>query len=340
MWLVAVMALVLASCGVRKERRPYLLEGAWTLAEMEWPMGDRDTFPQNGRTLLRFYDGDSALCQCGLTRTSSGALVVNLGFTAGSVTLIDKGGGEYVYLEENAPHPLELPNDTTLIIQYNGVRHTWHRADELDREWGAEIRGFIGENLARGEVGEGLRYVLSAKEREQARTIHWFTILGIALVVALLFFVQRMLATQRERRRLLLQLQQITEVTEHRAQSVREAIETEETAFFVSDEYHALRRRIAQGNTLTTEEWQQVEAALGRVYPGFATQLRSLHDMSPLEYQVCLLIKLRIPPTDMAALLSRDASTISTVRSRLYGKVFGHKAGARAWDDFILSIKS
>jgi hypothetical protein len=60
--------------------------------------------------------------------------------------------------------------------------------------------------------------------------------------------------------------------------------------------------------------------------------------MSELEYQVCQLIKLRVAPSDMAVVLARDASTISTVRSRLYKKVFGRKGGAREWDDFILSI--
>jgi hypothetical protein len=62
--------------------------------------------------------------------------------------------------------------------------------------------------------------------------------------------------------------------------------------------------------------------------------------MSELEYQVCLLVKLRVPPKDIATVLARDTSTISTVRSRLYKKVFGRKGGAKEWDDFILSIES
>jgi hypothetical protein len=53
-----------------------------------------------------------------------------------------------------------------------------------------------------------------------------------------------------------------------------------------------------------------------------------------------MLTKLRIPPTDMASVLARDVSTISTVRSRLYGKVFGRKGGAREWDEFILSVNA
>ena len=60
--------------------------------------------------------------------------------------------------------------------------------------------------------------------------------------------------------------------------------------------------------------------------------------MSELEYQTCLLIKLRVAPKDIAAVLMRDVSTISTVRSRLYYKVFGRKGGTREWDEFVYSI--
>ena len=86
------------------------------------------------------------------------------------------------------------------------------------------------------------------------------------------------------------------------------------------------------------DEWHSIESQIKKVYPGFSSQLRNLHAMSELEYQVCLLIKLRVAPSDMAIVLARDASTISTVRSRLYKKVFDRKGGAREWDEFILSI--
>ena len=115
-------------------------------------------------------------------------------------------------------------------------------------------------------------------------------------------------------------------------------MESVETAFFASDRYEALQRRIATGQRLKDSDWQEIEAQVRMVYPGFASQLRGLHAMSELEYQVCLLIKLRIVPKDIAAVLARDMSTISTVRSRLYKKVFGQKGGAREWDEFILSI--
>ena len=119
---------------------------------------------------------------------------------------------------------------------------------------------------------------------------------------------------------------------------VKQAVEDVENEFFASDDYAALQRRMASGQTLRQEEWDEMERQLKRLYPGFTSQLRGLRPMSELEYQVCLLIKLRIAPKDIAAVLARDVSTISTVRSRLYAKVFGTKGGAKAWDDFILSM--
>ena len=95
---------------------------------------------------------------------------------------------------------------------------------------------------------------------------------------------------------------------------------------------------MASGHRMKDEDWQDLEGQVRRAYPGFISQLRNLYTMSELEYQVCLLIKLRIAPSDIAAVLVRDVSTISTVRSRLYKKVFGRKGGAKEWDEFILSI--
>ena len=91
---------------------------------------------------------------------------------------------------------------------------------------------------------------------------------------------------------------------------------------------------LRQGQRLKENDWLGIEEQLKKVYPGFTSQLRTLYPMSELEYETCLLIKLRIPPTDIAAVLSRDVSTISTVRSRLYKKVFGKKGSTREWDDF------
>ena len=56
-----------------------------------------------------------------------------------------------------------------------------------------------------------------------------------------------------------------------------------------------------------------------------------------METVSCIIVP-RIAPSDIAAVLARDISTIRTVRSRLYKKVFGQKGGAKEWDEFIMSI--
>ena len=160
----------------------------------------------------------------------------------------------------------------------------------------------------------------------------------IGIVVLLLLIARIAIDYRKEKRRLQLQLQQIHEVQQERPKAVRQAIESVDAAYFASDEYLSLQRRIATGETLKDDDWNNIKSQIKKIYPGFSSQLRNLYAMSELEYQVCLLIKLRVAPSDMAVVLARDASTISTVRSRLYKKVFSQKGGAREWDEFILSI--
>ena len=107
--------------------------------------------------------------------------------------------------------------------------------------------------------------------------------------------------------------------------------------FFNSDYYVSLRQRIQDAGWLSTDEWQKMEEALRPVYPDFATTLRSFR-LSDVEYQVSLLLKLRIPLKDISTVMYKDATTISSIRSRLYKKVFQKKGGSRDWDDFIATL--
>ena len=294
--LMMAVLLMTGCCHMAKQDKTYWLEGAWVLRHAEYPIGGESDFSlEEGGTYCLIYDKDTMLYECRIVSAPSG-FVITPRHTS-TVTLVDKGGGEWLYLEDDDPHPIEIANDSTVIIQHS--------------------------------------YVLSSKERQQASYIQWL-IMAVGLVV--IFAATNYVVYQRRRRQLQLQLQQIQEVKEERPQSVRQAIESVEAAYFASDEYHELQHRIATGQTLKEEDWQGIENQLKKVYPGFGSQLRGLHAMSELEYQVCLLIKLRIAPSDIATVLARDVSTISTVRSRLFKKVFDKKGGAREWDEFVLSI--
>ena len=329
-----LLSLLLTACSSSEEPREHLLQGAWVLSKVEYPMGGVETFPVQDMRPLRIYEGDSMMLQCGLTRTAS-AMVVHQPYQQCGITFINKGGGEYLYLEDDDPRPLTVIDDTTMTIQRSGILFTWHRADEIADEWGEEISAII---LSNSQEEETHRFVLSAKERTQANVIHVLIYSTIFSVLLILLIAHIALNNRREKLRLQLQLQQIREEHDDRPQPIRNAIERIENEYFSSQDYQTLQRRISTGQRLKEEDWSNIEEQMKKVYPGFTSQLRMLYPMSELEYQTSLLIKLRIAPTDIAAVLSRDVSTISTVRSRLYKKVFGRKGGAREWDDFILSM--
>jgi len=331
--LTILAACLLLGCTSGGDGGRWLLQGAWTLRQMDYPIGRTETYAETEGTFLRLYDGDSVVYQCALTRTATGLIVRHS--LQRRVTLIDKGGGEHVYLEDDNPMPLTIADDSTIIIQRNGILSTWHRAEDIADEWGADIKELIAADLQKDRSAEAQSYVLSAKERRQHNHIQWLVAaVGLITIIA----VSNYIVGRRRRQQLQLQLQQIQEVQQERPQAVRQAIASVETAYFASDDYQDLQRRIATGQLLKDDDWNSIESQIRRIYPGFSSQLRGLHTMSGLEYQVCLLVKLRIAPTDIAAVLARDVSTISTVRSRLYKKVFGQKGGAKDWDEFIMSI--
>ena len=313
----------------------FFLEGIWTLSQVKSPEGYITDYPMENSTTCRIYDSDSTLYECTLSATATGMVVVPR--YTNVITLFDRGDS-YLYLEGDDPRPLTILNDTCIIIQRYGMQYTWVRADDNVESWRNDILDITKSDLMDEPNDEIHRYVLSNKERHQANVIYAFIVFSVLIVFAALIITQIAVAYKKEKRRLQLQLQQIQEIQENRPQQVKQVIKTLENDYFASDSYYSIQRRITSGQPLKDQEWNEIELQLKSVYPGFCSQLRSLYAMSELEYQVCLLIKLHFSPTEIATVLSRDVSTISTVRSRLFYKVFGRKGGAKDWDEFVLSI--
>lgn len=330
-----ILFLALFSCTDRmnENNEGFNIYGAWVLQQVEYPSGAVYNYSMDGDgSACLVYDQQNNLYECRIASTSSGLVVVPTAKHV--VTLIDQGGNNWLYLEDGDPHPLCV-GDSAITIQRIGIRYTWKRDDKLYSEWGRDIRNIFDNDSISPELSNTQKYVLSARERQQANYIQWL-IAAIAIVVILA--VANYIVNRRRRQQLQLQLQQIQEVQENRPQQVRKAVKSVEDTFFASDEYDMLQRRMATGQLMKDEEWRQVEQSLKVVYPGFTSQLRSLYPMSDVEYHTCLLVKLRIPTKDIAAVLAREVSTISTMRKRLYKKVFNREGGAKDWDDFILSI--
>ena len=333
----SVLLLMLFSCTDKRQldHGEVDLTGAWVLRHVKFPSGTEYDCSMDGNgTSCLIYEGKNLLYECRISTTPSGLLIQPTAKFI--VTITYKGGGEWLYLEDGDPHPLCV-SDSAITIQRIGILYTFSRADDLYSEWGADIRDIIESESVGTDFANARHYVLSVRERQQASYIQW---LLAAVAIVAVIAVTNHIVNRRRRQRLLLQLRQIQEVRENRPQQVRQAVKSVEDSFFASDEYAVLQRRMATGQLMKDEEWQQVEHCLKSIYPGFTTQLQSLYPMSDVEYHVCMLIKLRIPTKDIAAVVAREVNTISTMRKRLYKKVFSREGGAKDWDDFILSIGS
>ena len=109
-------------------------------------------------------------------------------------------------------------------------------------------------------------------------------------------------------------------------------------AFIHSDYYLALRQRLYEGPMLKQDEWVGLERQMKSADALFFRRLADLGQLSVVELRVCMLIRLGIPPSAIAIHTCREQSSISSIRSRLYFKLFGKKGGARELDEFILGL--
>ena len=300
--MVTSLLLVMSCSRMNNQQNDFDLHGAWVLKQEKTPEGYTHSYPQNGTTQCRVYVGDSVY-SCNLMYTASGMAIVPL--SCSDYTFIDKGNHDYLYFEQTDPHPFAYVNDSTIIIQHSGIRYTWVRSRQMTDSRIEEIRTTIADNL-----NEGLtRFVLSTTERELRAQNSILVYLIIIMVVIIMFIIYVALDYRRRSRIVERQLQQIKEE-------------------------HELR----PGNHLSDAEWEELEQRMWPVYPGFSNKLYNLCNMSEVEYHVCLLLKIHATPSEIANAVIKDLSSVSSIRNRLYKKVFNRNGGAKAWDDFVLSI--
>lgn len=94
-----------------------------------------------------------------------------------------------------------------------------------------------------------------------------------------------------------------------------------------------------EGNSCVPhEKWLLLEKTVNDRYEGFTGKLLQSCQISRHELYICLLIKIHVPPKDMAKLTSHSRESITSVRRRLYEKFFGQKGTPQLWDEFIDSL--
>lgn len=92
------------------------------------------------------------------------------------------------------------------------------------------------------------------------------------------------------------------------------------------------------GFHLTEEEWHEVGDGIDTVYDNFTQRLFALVNLSEVELKTCYLIKLKIPPVDIATMLFKSKAAVTMIRQRLYKKLTHKKGTAKQLDEFILNF--
>jgi|GEM_PF-1360441 len=107
-----------------------------------------------------------------------------------------------------------------------------------------------------------------------------------------------------------------------------------------SDTYIKIRKGLEQNKGVSNDNiWIELDNVVKEVYPNFKSQLFYLYSrLNTLEYRVCLLLKCKFTPKEIAILVFRDKSSISNIRVRLNYKFFGVKGVPSDFDKFILSL--
>lgn len=89
---------------------------------------------------------------------------------------------------------------------------------------------------------------------------------------------------------------------------------------------------------ITDGDWQELETVITREHDKFKQEIYRLCHPNPVEFKVCLLLKARVEPVKIAAMIMRAKNSVSSIRSRLYQKAFGCKGRAKDWDEVIYSL--
>lgn len=91
--------------------------------------------------------------------------------------------------------------------------------------------------------------------------------------------------------------------------------------------------------TITEEDWDELQAGLDVTYNNFTTQLYALcPQITELELRICCLIKISVQVKNIANLIARTPSAISTCRTRLYKKIHGKEGTTEMMDQFIADL--
>lgn len=246
-----------------------------------------------------------------------------------------------LYVEGNDLIPIIEMHDSVLNIRGSSYIQHWRRVTNVSLIQQEDMISHSKEVLTQSPPlwkQENLHdWYISA--RRELYTQH---LVLMACILLLLIGCGTVLWIFQRNRRLTAALADLQEEIKERPEAIRETTRQLSDELYASDWYLDLKRRAGaidgDAAVFSPDDWAEIERQVRRLHPTFRNHLYSLYAFSETEYRVCLLLKLHFTPTEIATAICKDKSTVSTIRGRLYTKVFGTKGSSKAWDEFIEQI--
>ena len=330
--IALLLSLLLYSLSglANNDLKDFSIVGVWMLKSEIAPDGKENQSVYTQYTRCKIYDPDSTYYTVQLHAVGDEMMI--LAHEMGRYRLNDS-----VYMERDRVMPFSIINDSTIVLDFDGYKETIVRSADMTEERQEEIRELVRKypNDADAPVKH---FVYSTTERElkaENRLFLYTIILMCSFAVVVAFYVYRLHKRKREVER---KLAEIEEANRLRPEPVANAMRMVETDFFNSDYFLSVFKKIESGANFKPADWEEMELKLTIVYPNFANSLFALHNMSTIEWRVCMLLKLRIKPADIAMVMKKEKSSISSIRARLYKKIFNKTGSAKEWDEFIFSL--
>ena len=113
-------------------------------------------------------------------------------------------------------------------------------------------------------------------------------------------------------------------------------IETEETHLRNSAAYSSIKEKYSNNKALTEQDFNQLEQTVTGVNPLFISKI-SVFCSDEIDKRLCLLLKYRVKPSEIASLICSSRPNITKKRIALAGKVFGKEIdfSAKDFDRYI-----
>ena len=86
--------------------------------------------------------------------------------------------------------------------------------------------------------------------------------------------------------------------------------------------YSLLLKKMKVNQNITQAEWSELDQAINQYFVDFKLKLYRICNLSDLEYQICLLLKLEVSLSDISTLVHREPSALTMSRKRLFKKMF------------------